>query len=140
MILPGVSGSFLLLLLGTYEPVIAAVADRDLVTIAVVATGAVTGLLAFSTLLDWLLRRAHDVVLAVLIGLMVGSSRVLWPWPSTGGVGDATLGAPAGQVGPAALAAGLAFVAVVATDRGFSRAAVRNAAPPASGPSPRGSR
>lgn len=140
MILPGVSGSFLLLLLGTYEPVIEAVADRDLVTIAIVAAGAAAGLLSFSTLLDWLLRRAHDVVLAVLIGLMVGSARVLWPWPSTGGVGDAGLGAPTSQVGAAALAAGLAFFAVVAVDRGLSRAAARNAAPPASGPSPHGSR
>ena len=122
MILPGVSGSFLLLLLGTYEPIIAAVADRDLVVIAVAVVGAAAGLLSFSTLLNWLLRRAHDVVLAALIGLMIGSARVLWPWPSATGVGDPAIAAPEGQVLAAAAAAGVAFVAVVVVDRLLSRA------------------
>ena len=140
MILPGVSGSFLLLLLGTYEPVIAAVADRDHVTIGVVVTGAVTGLLAFSTLLNWLLARAHDLVLALLIGLMVGSARVLWPWPSATGVGDPTVGAPEGALLPAVAAALIAFGAVVVLDRVLSRRADPDAARPASGPSPRGTR
>jgi putative membrane protein len=139
MILPGVSGSFLLLLLGTYGPVIAAVADRDLVTIGVVGIGAVSGLLAFSTLLHWLLRRAHDLVLAVLVGLMVGSSRVLWPWPSATGVGDPALGVPDGQVLAAALAAVVALLAVIAVDRAVSGGRAPAAAPPASGPSPHGS-
>jgi putative membrane protein len=121
MILPGISGSFLLLLLGTYEPIIAAVADRDLATIGVAVVGAAGGLLAFSTLLDWLLRRAHDVVLAVLIGLMFGSARVLWPWPSATGVGDPTIGAPEGVVVTPVVAALLALLAVVAVDRGIRR-------------------
>jgi putative membrane protein len=116
MILPGVSGSFLLLLLGTYEPIVTAVADRDLATLAVAVVGAAAGLLAFSTLLDWLLRRAHDVVLAVLIGLMVGSARVLWPWPSATGVGDPTLGAPQGSTLAPVAAALIALLAVVAVD------------------------
>lgn len=94
MILPGVSGSFLLVLLGVYEYAIGAVSSRDLLVLAVLAAGAVVGLASFSTLLNWLLRRYHDVVLAALIGLMAGSSRVLWPWPSTGGVADPRLGAP----------------------------------------------
>ena len=112
MILPGVSGAFLLLVLGVYEPVIEAVAARDLVVIGAVVGGAVVGLLGFSTLLHWLLRRAHDLVLAVLIGLMIGSARVLWPWPSGTGVGDPTLGAPTGAVmGPTL--AGLAALALV---------------------------
>lgn len=140
MILPGVSGSFLLLLLGTYEPLIGAVADRDLVTIAVAVVGAATGLLAFSTLLAWLLRRAHDIVLAVLIGLMVGSARVLWPWPSATGVGDATIGAPHVQVLAATTAAVVAFVAVVAVDGLISRAAGPRGPRPANDPSPRDSR
>jgi putative membrane protein len=124
MILPGVSGSFLLLLLGTYEPIIAAVADRDVATIGIAVVGAAGGLLAFSTLLDWLLRRAHDVVLAALIGLMVGSARVLWPWPSTTGVGDPTLGAPEGTILAPVVAMLLALVAVIAVDRWLrSRAA-----------------
>lgn len=114
MILPGVSGSFLLLLVGVYTPVLAAVADRDLLTLAVFGAGCVVGLASFSTLLHWLLRHHHDVVLAALLGLLVGSARVLWPWPSTGGVGDPALGAPTGDVAtPAALAIGGA-VAVVA--------------------------
>jgi putative membrane protein len=117
MILPGISGSFLLLLLGTYQPIITAVADRDLVTIAIAVVGAAAGLLAFSTLLDWLLRRAHDVVLAALIGLMVGSARVLWPWPSATGVGDPTLGAPEGVVVAPVVATLVALVAVVVADR-----------------------
>lgn len=122
MILPGVSGSFLLLVLGTYEPIIAAVADRDLVVIAVAVVGAAAGLLSFSTLLNWLLRRAHDVVLAALIGLMVGSARVLWPWPSATGVGDPAITTPDGQVVAAVSAGVVAFIAVVVLDRLLSRA------------------
>jgi putative membrane protein len=140
MILPGVSGSFLLLVLGTYEPIIAAVSDRDLVAIGIVGIGAVTGLLLFSTLLHWLLARAHDIVLALLIGLMVGSARVLWPWPSATGVGDPALAAPQGQVAPALLAAVVAFVAVVGLDVALRRATGPAAARPPSGPSQHGSR
>ena len=115
-ILPGVSGAFLLLLLGVYEPIIAAIAARDLVVIGVFLGGAVTGVLSFSTLLDWLLRRAHDVVLAALIGLMIGSARVLWPWPSGTGVGDPTLGAPTGPILVPAVAALVAFALVLGAD------------------------
>jgi len=115
-ILPGVSGSFLLLVLGVYEPIISAVADRDLLVIGVFLGGAVTGVLSFSTLLDWLLRRAHDVVLAVLIGLMIGSARVLWPWPSGTGVGDPTIGAPTGAVLVPVLAGLAAFGLVLGAD------------------------
>jgi len=115
-ILPGVSGAFLLLLLGVYEPIIAAIAGRDLVVIAAFLGGAVTGVLSFSTLLDWLLRRAHDVVLAVLIGLMIGSARVLWPWPSGTGVGDPALGAPTGPVLVPVVAGLVAFALVLGAD------------------------
>jgi len=140
MILPGVSGSFLLLVLGTYEPVIAAVADRDAVTLGVVLVGAVAGLLAFSTLLDWLLRRAHDVVLAVLIGLMIGSARVLWPWPSATGVGDPVLGAPDGHVLAASAGALIAYAAVVGLDVLIRRAAGPAGERPTSAASPHGNR
>jgi len=60
--------------------------------------------------------RAHDAVLAVLIGLMVGSARVLWPWPSATGVGDPTLGAPAGEVLAPVSAGLLALALVIAVD------------------------
>jgi putative membrane protein len=140
MILPGISGSFLLLLLGTYEPIIAAVSDRELVTIGIVGLGAISGLLAFSTLLHWLLARAHDVLLALLMGLMIGSARVLWPWPAGAGVGDPALGAPQGQVVPTLLATVVALAAVVVLDRALRRGAAPAPGQPASGPSPRGSR
>jgi putative membrane protein len=93
-ILPGVSGAFLLLLLGLYPAALAAVDTRDLAAISVLVAGVLTGLAAFSTLLNWLLARWHDLVLAAMVGLLVGSGRVLWPWPSIGGMGDPTLGPP----------------------------------------------
>ncbi len=92
MILPGISGSFVLLMMGMYQSVIGAVSDRDFVVIAVFGIGAVIGLALFSTLLDRLLRDHHDTVMAVLVGMMAGSLRVLWPWPE--GTGGTTLGAP----------------------------------------------
>ncbi len=84
MILPGISGSFLLLMMGMYAAVLGAVHDRassDLLDLAVFAAGATVGLALFSTGLGWMLDHYHDQVLAVLIGLMIGSFRVLWPWP-----------------------------------------------------------
>lgn len=114
MILPGISGSFLLLLMGMYDAVITAVDERDLVLVGAVGLGAVIGLGSFSTGLHWLLRRHHDVVLAAMLGLMLGSLRVLWPWPAgEDGVGDTALGAPAGDWGWAALVAAGAFGLVV---------------------------
>jgi len=92
MILPGISGSLILLMLGMYAPVLAAVTDREFGTITVFALGAMVGLAIFSQLLYWLLEHHHDNVLAALIGLMAGSMRILWPWPD--GVGSADLGSP----------------------------------------------
>lgn len=94
MILPGISGAFVLLLLGLYPAVIALVAERSLGPLAVFALGCVVGLALFGSLLHWLLARWHDVVLAVLLGVMAGSARVLWPWPSTEDFGSPVLGAP----------------------------------------------
>jgi putative membrane protein len=112
-ILPGVSGSFLLLVLGLWPAVVGAVADRDLLLLGVFAIGCGVGLAVFSTLLHWLLARAHDVVLAVLLGLMVGSVRILWPWPADDGIGSPTLGAPEGDTVLLAFALGLAAFALV---------------------------
>lgn len=113
MILPGVSGSFLLVMLGMYTEVLGAVNDRDFVSLAAFGLGCVVGLALFSTLLAWLLEHHHDRVIAVMIGLMLGSLRVLWPWP--GGTATTTLGAPRGDVlVPVLLAlAGLAVVLAV---------------------------
>lgn len=85
MILPGISGSFLLLMLGMYGSVIHTVDDRVISDAVVFFIGAVVGLSIFSTLLGRLLDAAFDWVMAILIGLMLGSLRVLWPWPN--GVG-----------------------------------------------------
>lgn len=80
MILPGVSGAFLLVVLGMYEPTLEAVHDRNLGYVATFAGGAVIGLGSFSIVLAGALRRFHDTTMAILIGLMVGSLRSLWPW------------------------------------------------------------
>jgi putative membrane protein len=105
MILPGVSGSFLLVMLGMYGDVLGAVNDRDLLPLALFLAGCVVGLAAFSRLLAWLLDHHHDRVVATMIGLMLGSVRILWPWP--GGTATTALGAPGGDVlVPVALAAG----------------------------------
>lgn len=111
MILPGISGSFILLMLGMYQPVLDAVNDRRLGVIVVFAAGAVIGLSSFATLLDRMLRRHHDTVMAALIGLMAGSLRVLWPWPD--GTATARLAAPRDVLTPLLLAA-LGFGLVVA--------------------------
>lgn len=80
MILPGISGSFILVLLGKYQFVLGAVNDRDFVTIALVGAGAVIGLVSFAQVLGWLFKRYHDLAIALLTGLMVGSLRKIWPW------------------------------------------------------------
>ena len=82
MILPGISGSFILVMLGMYTEVLGAVNDRDFVTLGVFALGCVAGLALFSTLLNWLLDNYRNRVIAAMIGLMLGSMRVLWPWPN----------------------------------------------------------
>jgi putative membrane protein len=110
MILPGISGSFLLVIMGMYAPLLAAVTERDIVTLVVFMAGCVLGLALFSQLLHRLLRTHHDVMLAALIGLMAGSLRVLWPWPD--GVESTDLGAPEGDVLLAVVAAVISFVAV----------------------------
>lgn len=80
MMLPGISGAFILFILGKYEYVLAAVNNRDFLTLALVAVGAAFGLVTFAQILSWLFKRYHDMTIAVLIGLMIGSLRKLWPW------------------------------------------------------------
>lgn len=111
LVLPGVSGSFLLLSIGLYEPTIQAVNDRDLVYLGAFAIGAIIGLGTFVTLLKWLLAHRAGITLAILTGLMLGSLRALWPWQSE----DRDLLAPDSLVIPALLigALGAAFVVVL---------------------------
>jgi putative membrane protein len=114
MILPGISGSLILLLIGMYAAVLQAVNDRDFASVGVFVLGAIVGLAVFSQILYWALRNHHDDVLAALVGLMAGSLRVLWPWP--GGVDSAALGAPEGDILPVLIAAlvGFGFVFLIA--------------------------
>ncbi|MDR8017305.1 DUF368 domain-containing protein [Ectopseudomonas guguanensis] len=83
MILPGISGSFILLLLGLYSVVLGAVKDLNLLVLAVFASGCLVGLLSFARLLSWLLSRWRDLSLAFLCGLMLGSLNKVWPWKET---------------------------------------------------------
>lgn len=80
MILPGVSGSFILLLLGAYATVMAAIGNKDILTVAVVGLGAITGLISFSKLLKYLLVKFHNTLIAVLTGFLIGSLWKIWPW------------------------------------------------------------
>ncbi|MCM0148842.1 DUF368 domain-containing protein [Photobacterium galatheae] len=83
MILPGISGSFILLLLGMYGPILAAAKSLQLGTLGLFATGCVIGLLCFSHLLSWLLRHYRDLTLTFLTGLMLGTLNKVWPWKET---------------------------------------------------------
>ena len=80
MILPGISGSFILVLLGMYSSVLAAVNSFDLVFLLVFMMGAGIGLLCFSRLLHWLLHRFHQATMALLTGFLFGSLLIVWPW------------------------------------------------------------
>lgn len=80
MILPGISGSFILVLMGKYEFVLNAVTERDIISIGLIGIGAVIGLVSFAQLLGWLFKNYHDITVATLIGLMIGSLRKIWPW------------------------------------------------------------
>ncbi|QPC85197.1 DUF368 domain-containing protein [Phototrophicus methaneseepsis] len=77
MILPGISGSFILLILGQYQFILGAVKDRDIVSILAVGLGAVIGIVAFSRVLSWLLKNYENVTIAVLVGFMAGSLRLI---------------------------------------------------------------
>jgi len=80
MILPGISGSFILVLLGMYGPVLAAIKHLEFDFILVFVLGAGSGLLCFSRLLHWMLHRFHQATMAVLTGFLFGSLAVVWPW------------------------------------------------------------
>ena len=83
MILPGISGSFILLLIGMYSPVLGAVKSLDITILLLFLTGCVIGLLSFSHVLSWLLKRFRDITLIFLTGLMIGTLPKIWPWKET---------------------------------------------------------
>jgi putative membrane protein len=83
MILPGISGAFIMVLLGAYKPILSAVSDRDYKTVTAVFLGAIVGLLSFSKVLKWLFANYKNYTLAVLTGFITGSLNKIWPWKET---------------------------------------------------------
>lgn len=119
MILPGISGSFILVMIGMYTEVLGAVNDRNLQALTAVAVGCIVGLALFSSLLDWALEHHHDLMMSAMVGLMIGSLRVLWPWP--GGTETTELGRPSGDVWLPVLLASAGFVVVVVVELAATR-------------------
>jgi putative membrane protein len=87
MVLPGVSGSFMLVLLGKYERILSAVTDWEIGTLLLVIAGAVVGIVTVAQVLSWLFKRYHDGTIAVLAGMLLGSLRKVWPWKAVGAAG-----------------------------------------------------
>ena len=80
MILPGISGSFILVLLGMYKFILGAVGDMNIPVLLTFIAGAAIGIIAFSNVLSWLLRKYHNLTITMLVGFMVGSLNKVWPW------------------------------------------------------------
>ncbi len=119
MILPGISGSLIMVLLGQYKVIINAVADRDWVTLGIFALGAFVGLALFVRLLSWLLKHYHFGVIAFLIGVMAGSLRKIWPWQELNAVGNSVNVLPSLELSMllAVLMAVIGFLAVYILER-----------------------
>lgn len=108
LVLPGVSGSFMLLTIGLYEPTLSALNSRDLGYLAWFAAGLVIGLALFVKALQWLLEHRRYATLAVLTGVMAGAARALWPWQDA----DRHLLAPGDNLGSVTLLFVLGVAAV----------------------------
>ncbi len=80
MILPGISGAFILVLLGSYKTILDAVHERNIIMVATVGMGAVIGLLSFARLLKWMFKKYRGITLALLTGFILGSLSKIWPW------------------------------------------------------------
>lgn len=119
MILPGVSGAYLLLILGMYRPTLEAARNLDVAYVATFVLGAAVGLGAFSKLLSWLLDRRHDLTMAALVGLMAGSLRRLWPWQTE--TGQLVSPGSGREVALAVVLLGIGCAAVVVLERTGAR-------------------
>jgi putative membrane protein len=118
LVLPGISGAFILVLLGKYGYVLGAISSLNLGQLAPVAVGALVGLLSFTRLLAWLLQRAEALTLSLLAGFMVGSLRKVWPWQEGGEALSRNLPPPDGGAALLALlVAGLGVALVLILDR-----------------------
>lgn len=111
LVLPGVSGSYLLLAFGLYAPTLDAVNDRNLVYIAVFGLGAIAGLGVFVPILQWLLANARRITLVIMTGLMAGSLRLVWPWQNED---ESALLAPVSSEWPLALGLFVLGIVIVA--------------------------
>ena len=80
MILPGISGSFILLIMGKYEYILTALVQRDILILGVFAVGCAVGIMTFSRFISWLLKNYHAITISLLSGFMLGSINKLWPW------------------------------------------------------------
>jgi putative membrane protein len=110
LVLPGISGSYLLLAVGMYAPTLAAVNDRDFGYLGTFVLGAILGLASFVSLLQWLLANKLKMTMVVMTGLMIGSLRALWPWQSESGA----LNAPENGFGIELLMFGVGSMIVLA--------------------------
>ena len=99
MVLPGISGSFILLLMGKYETILKMVHElksqvnvlQNLFGLVIFMAGVVLGLACFVRFLSWLLKKYHDLTVAVLIGFMIGSLRKVWPWKVDGNIANSNI-------------------------------------------------
>ncbi|MFP4047703.1 MAG: DUF368 domain-containing protein [Bacteroidales bacterium] len=83
MILPGISGAFILLLLGKYQFILGAIGELNILVLVIFVLGAIAGLISFSNILSWFLKKYHDATIALLAGFMIGSLNKVWPWKET---------------------------------------------------------
>ncbi|MFO7755794.1 MAG: DUF368 domain-containing protein [Bacteroidales bacterium] len=83
MVLPGISGAFILLILGKYQFILTAVSEFDIPVLLVFGLGVIAGLLSFANLLSWLFRKYHDLTVSLLAGFIIGSLNKIWPWKET---------------------------------------------------------
>lgn len=100
MILPGISGSFILLLMGSYQTILDAIKTVDIKNIAVFALGCVIGILSISKLLNWMFKRYKNTTIMLLCGFLLGSLNKVWPWKSTVSTRIAHKGKPNEEVVP----------------------------------------
>lgn len=83
MILPGISGSFILVIIGMYAPVLVAIKSFDIAFLLLFMAGCLVGLLSVARLITWAFHKFHDPVLALLTGFMIGALNKVWPWKET---------------------------------------------------------
>lgn len=115
MVLPGVSGSFILVLIGAYETFIHALSEVNIAALVSFAAGAGIGLLSFARLLKWLFARYHTATLSLMTGFVGGSLIKIWPWKMADGIYPAVpqFGSAADQVGLALVAMLVGVLAIV---------------------------